>query len=136
LRLFFDNNISKATAEGIAAFVRSRGIEAVHLTPRFPADTPDAEWIAAIQAEDWTIISGDPRIARNPVNRAAWRESRLTAFFMGDGFASKSFWPQTLELVRWMPLILDKARSCPRGAGFLCPLKGSQFNQIYDPSDE
>ena len=36
--------------------------EIVHLTERFPADTPDATWISALGQEgDWIIISGDVR---------------------------------------------------------------------------
>jgi len=133
VKFFFDNNVAPAMAEAIAALTRSQGIEIVHLKDRFPTNTPDPVWIAEIAAEGFVIISGDPRISRNPANRAAWLESGMTAFFFGDGWASKKLMVQAAELVRWWPTIVDTVKVCTPGSGFVLPVKGSTPTVIYQP---
>jgi len=133
VKFFFDNNVAPAMAEAIAALTKSQGTEVVHLQQRFSPNTPDPEWISCIAREGFVIISGDPRISRNPANREAWIESGLTAFFFGDGWASKRLMVQAAELVRWWPIIVDTVRSCPPGSGFILPVKASTPTMIYQP---
>ena len=120
-------------AEAIAALTRSQGTEVVHLQQRFKPSTPDPEWISTIAHEGFVIVSGDPRISRNPANREAWLESGLTAFFFGDGWASKKLMVQAAELVRWWPTIVETVKSCEPGSGFILQLKGSTPTVIYQP---
>jgi len=122
-------------ARAVAALAASQGHEVVHLTDRFDAATPDMLWIPAIKTEGFIIVSGDPRITRNPANREAWHESGLTAFFLADAFSERRFWVQAEEIVRWFPKILETAKSCRAGSGFLLPFKGSEPKLIYEPSD-
>jgi hypothetical protein len=35
---------------------------------------------------DWVVISGDEAIRRNPAERRAWIEMRLTTFFLQSGW--------------------------------------------------
>lgn len=91
MKFFLDNCISKAMAVAIAAIGKSQGIEIVHLTEIFDAKTPDTVWIPGIKGMGFVVVSGDPRISRNPANRAAWLESELTAFFSTtDGWTRES----------------------------------------------
>lgn len=134
MKFFFDNCVSKALCRAIAAIAESQGHEIVHLTRDFPADTPDTVWIPRIKDEGYIIISGDPRITRNPANREAWHESGLTAFFLGEGFSSRRVWVQAEELMRWFPQIIDTVKACPPGSGFILPFKGSAMPKpIYTP---
>lgn len=119
-------------ARGIAEFCKSRD-EVVHLADLFDRSTPDVEWIASLRGSDWNIISGDTRIHRNPVERAAWHEAGLTAFFLEEKWSRKQFWYQAAELVRWWPAITRTAKECLPGSGFLLPLKGSTPKLIYTP---
>ncbi len=121
-------------ADAVALLARAQRIEVVHLSEQFDPSTPDIEWIRALRGQDVVLISGDARITRNPVERAAWQESGLTAFFLDDGWASKKFWVQAAELVRWCPIIIETARSCAPGSGYRLPFKGAEPKLIYQPS--
>ena len=119
-------------AKGIRGFAELQKHEIVHLREKFDPATPDPVWIEALGNErDWLIVSGDAKITRNPVNRAAWLESRLTAFFFSEPWATDSFWKQCPSLVTWWPEIVRQARETPSGHGFLLPKLGTKLRQIY-----
>ena len=102
-----------------------------HHRERFKPDTPDIDWIGELANErDWIIISGDPRITRNPVEKKAWLDSGITGFFLGWGWASLPLWQQASVLLRWWPQIIAKAKKFPRGAGFIAPVKSNQFIEL------
>src|SRR5688572_549867 len=104
-------------ARAIAELARSQRLEVIHLSDKFDRDVPDVEWISTIGKEGWVVVSGDTRISKNPIERAAWQEAGFTAFFLDDGWASKNFWTQAAELIRWWPIILSTARDCKEGSG-------------------
>jgi len=134
LRFFIDNCISINLAEGVRVLARVQGYEIVHLSEKFPADAEDLDWIPALAEEgDWVIVSADPRISRSKAERAAWRESNLTAFFFSEGFSNKQYWKQAEILVHWWPLMVLKSRQAPSGSGFLMPLAGKEFKEVYSP---
>lgn len=133
MRLFFDNCVSVALARAVSELARAQGIEVIHLSDRFARNTPDEEWMLALRSEGWVIISGDTRITRGKIERAAWHESGLTAFFFGDGWSSRKYWVQATELVRWIPIIVKIASDSRPGSGFLLPFKGKEPKQIYEP---
>jgi len=106
--------------------------EVVHLKDKFDADTPDIDWLKALGTEaDWIIISGDPRISRNPIEKVAWLESNLTAFFFSPPFQTSGFWKQAAEMVRWWPAIVEQARKTPVRCGFRLQMNGKKPEQIY-----
>ncbi|MGH7623695.1 MAG: hypothetical protein ACREOJ_00055 [Gemmatimonadaceae bacterium] len=135
MRFFLDNCISVAMSRAIAELARAQGIEVIHLSDRFPRNTTDVEWIRALREEQWIIVSGDTRISRNPAERAAWLESRLTAFFFEESWSRRRFWVQASELVRWWPVLLETAGTCTRGSGYLLPFKGNTPRLIYGPKE-
>src|SRR6267142_5037581 len=112
--------MSKALQE----LAKSQRVEITHLSEKFPRDISDVDWIYTIGKEGWVVVSGDTRISRNPVERAAWHEAGFTVFFLDDGWASKNFWIQAAELIRWWPTIAEAARTCKPGSGFRLPFKG------------
>ena len=99
--------MSRYHAKGIRGFAELQKHEIVHLREKFDPATPDPVWIEALGNErDWLIVSGDAKITRNPVNRAAWLESRLTAFFFSEPWTTDSFWKQCPSLVpRWPEIV-------------------------------
>ena len=121
-------------ARAMRELAHAQSCDVIHLSDRFPRDVPDSEWIRAIRDEGWVIVSGDTRISRNKVERAVWHESGLTAFFLDDGWSSKKFWVQAAELVRWWPIIVDTARSCRVGCGFLLKFKAKEPRLIFEPN--
>lgn len=127
MRFFLDNCVAKAMARGCAEFARAQHVEVIHLTDRFAPDTPDVDWIVAIKDEGWVLVSGDTRITRNPVERAAWHESGLTAFFLDDGWSSKKFWVQGENSSDGGRSSSTQQRVARRAPGFASPSKaGSQ----------
>jgi hypothetical protein len=132
VRFFFDAGIAITYVEALRTLAKIQQYELVHISERFPQGIKDPEWIAQLAIEnDWVIISADPRISRAKVEREAWQESGLTAFFFGDGWASLKFWKQAESLVHWWPEIALQARKTPQGTGYLIPLHGKAFKQIY-----
>ena len=85
MKFFLDNNISHRLAAALLVLENrvERGDWTVeHLRVRFEQQTEDVTWLEALGHEgEWIVISGDIRISRNPAEKAAWRESGLTAFF-------------------------------------------------------
>lgn len=132
MKFFLDNCTSPHHASGLRGFAEVQGYEIAHLRERFDPATKDIDWIRTLGTEgDWIIISGDTRITRNPAERAAWLESRLTAFFFSEPWANDSFWTQAAALVHWWPKIVLQARRTPTAHGFQMPKSGQQLKQIY-----
>lgn len=132
MRFFLDNCTSPYHAKGMQGFAELQQHEFKHLRQKFEQDISDVDWIRAIAAEgDWVIISGDTRITRNPVERAAWHESKLTAFFFIEPWLNDSYWKQSAALVHWWPTIAAQARKTPTGHGFIMPKLGKDLKQIY-----
>jgi len=105
--------------------------EVVHLRQRFEPDTPDVVWIAALAGErDLIIVSGDPHITRNAAERAAWRESGLTAYFLKPGWADQPLWTYASRFMAYWPQITKHAKRSRRGDGFLVPFKGAGFEKV------
>ena len=134
MKFFLDNCIAPVYAEALNILAKKQGYPIVHLREKFPPSTKDPAWIRALADEgEWIIVSGDPRISRGKAEREAWHESRLTAFFFGSGWSSRSYWNQAEDIVHWWPRIVLEAEKAPRGKGFLIPLNGREFQVIYDP---
>lgn len=134
MKFFLDNCIAPVFVKALNILAERQGYPIVHLRKNFPANTKDPEWIRALGEEgDWIIVSGDPRISRGKAEQQAWQESRLTAFFFGDGWASRKYWNQAEDLVHWWPKIVLEAVKAPKGKGFLIPINGKEFKVLYDP---
>lgn len=84
MKFFLDNNISHRLAAALLVLEDrvERGDWTVqHLKDRFEPQTEDVAWLEKLgHEEEWIVISGDIRISRNPAEKAAWRESGLTAY--------------------------------------------------------
>ena len=133
MRYFFDNCLSPYVAAAINTLrqIHDEEYEVFHLRQKFVPDIKDHVWISALAAEgDWVIVSGDPRITRKRVERAAWLESKLTAFFLGSGWGSLPLWDHTWRFLKWWPAIVLRSRRAAPGAGFIVPLKSSTLEEV------
>ncbi len=135
MKFFFDNCISSNLTEAMKLLVHPHHhIE--HLTDTFNEDAEDEEWIPQVGARgDLILVSGDPAITTSAKEKAVWRSSSLTAFFMGGRYAQKGKWGQVIEMVHWWPEIVRIAQTATRGTGYLLPLKGNEPKVIYRPQD-
>ena len=88
MRFFFDNNLSPYLARAINELGKPDGTDVVPLADKFPRNTADFEWIAALGAEgDWSIVSHD-RFTKNDLEKEAFRRSGLTAFILSKTWSN------------------------------------------------
>ena len=121
MRFFFDNNLSKRLARAIGELSATEGVDVVHLTEKFPDDTPDVDWIDTLAAEeDWVVISQE-RLIKNPLEKEALRRSGLTAFILVKGWSKYQHWDKAAQMVRWWPRIMEMAELVEGGAVFEVP---------------
>jgi hypothetical protein len=134
MKFFMDNCISPKFTRALKILAEVQSYEIVHLSEKFNRNVKDVDWIHKLSQEsDWVIISGDPRITRSRAERAAWEESGFTAFFFGDGWASRSYWIQAADIVEWWPKIVLEARKAKTGTGYMIPVKANEFKIIFTP---
>lgn len=74
---------------------------------------------SVIQKGNWIIITGDTRILRNPINKAALTQSGLTTFVFPKDFMQKNRWEQSWRTIKIWPEILRQAKKKPSGAIFI-----------------
>lgn len=117
-------NIAPRLAHGFNEFVKDKH-EVVHLRKRFPADTPDVEWMRALANEaNWVILSGDTAIGRNPHEVAAWKEAGHVIFFLKPGWTNIPFWHQVQKLAKCFPEIIARAQRASPGDSFMVGVRG------------
>ena len=68
LTFFCDNNISTKLTRALGILAEPLNT-VVHLQDSFPPETIDEEWITEIKEKGYIVISGDPKIAKNPHER-------------------------------------------------------------------
>lgn len=131
MRFFLDNCLAVRHARALHAIVEPDGHTVLHLRDRFPADTPDVEWLRELGKEsDWVVISGDVRIARSMHERAAWHESGLTVFFLKPGWTNIAPLEQHAKLSHCLQDIIECAHRAKPCSGFTVTPQG-KIEQIY-----
>jgi hypothetical protein len=124
VKFFFDNNLAAKLAKGLNGFV-SPEHEVIHLKEKFPANTPDTDWMRALGHEkDWIIVTADTNIGKNPHEIAAWKEAGHTIFFLKPGWLKLTFWDQAQKFVKCFPEIIATAKHAKRGASYIVSVNG------------
>jgi hypothetical protein len=81
LKLLLDHNLPPRLARALNELFPNHTV--VALRERFRPDVPDAEWIAALDAEGgWAALTRDLRIRTRPHERAAMDRARVVFFFL------------------------------------------------------
>ncbi len=134
LNFFFDNCVAPAIAKAMRELCVDRGHSVEYLRNMFDASTADVEWLGTLGAQgNWIVVSADVRITkRNSPERAAWKQSGLTAFFFHERFPEEGFWNQVHTVVRRWPDIQAQAKRTPTAKGFLVPKSGNKLVSV-DP---
>lgn len=79
---FIDRSLGRIQ---LATVLRALGeLVEVH-DDHFAKNTPDTEWLAAVAARGWVVLTKDPAIRTNEVERAALLSAAVVAFMLGRG---------------------------------------------------
>lgn len=132
MKLLFDNNISPRVARAIHQLVEGDGDIAVALREKFDAATPDVDWINGLANEGgWSVISGDNRITKNRIERAAWLQTDMVGFFLEPSLARLDPLQQTARILFWLPALRNQLALIRGPALFALPLKStSRLRQL------
>jgi hypothetical protein len=124
--------MSQVTGDHAAVELNSRERQVVALRDRFPAATPDTDWIAALSQEgDWTVVTHD-RLNKG-AEREVLKRAAIKVFLLDKSWKHQAFWAKAENLVRWWPSIVEQAERIRGGAAFRVRWKFSgkgQFDQI------
>lgn len=89
----------------------------IHLTDKFPATTPDEEWISTLaQEKNWVVITHD-RFNKG-LEREALRRAGLTVFMLDKSWGHQKFWDKSIQVLRWWPRIIEQSEGVRGGAAF------------------
>ncbi len=125
MKFLLDNNLPPRLARALNELSKGSGHEVVALRDRFQPETEDASWIRHLGAEGgWSVVSGDLNIFKNPVELAAWRESKFTIFFLARGWSSLEYWVKASKLVHVWPTIQTHASTVRPGAAYVVHVNG------------
>lgn len=132
MKLLLDNNLPPVMARSIQLLVAGDGHIVVALRDRFPANTPDVEWLGTLGAEGgWSILTLDQMIARRPAERLALHRSQVTAYFMAAAWQKLTTLEKTARLLLCWPKLCQAATLVRAGALFELPVNaGSTLRQI------
>ena len=126
MKFHVDHCLSKRHVEALSALLTPHHTFRAH-TERFPAETPDEEWISKLadENENWIILSSDFTMLKNVREREAIGQAGLTAFILTKGWQGLRMLPQHWNLVKVMDdEILQLASAHPRGAVFTVSKNG------------
>jgi hypothetical protein len=113
LKLLLDHNLAPRLAKSLQALFDRH--EIVALRDKFAIDTPDAEWIRALDRErGWAVLTMDLRIRTRPHERAAVDNSAVVYFFLAGAWRKCSVEERAWRLIRSIPLI-SRDRRLQRG---------------------
>lgn len=130
MKVLIDENLPPALAAALHALFEGDH-EVVHLRARFGPGVKDREWIESLSAEGrWIVISGDRRIARNRVEYAAFRSSRLVGFFLAKGLYKAPVVKQMERILALWSAIETQSGIVAGGAMFLLPMKSTKLEQL------
>lgn len=136
MNFFLDNNLPPNWSAVLSACSKGQfgaGVvgEVVHLRDRFPANTPDTEWMVALgKQKNWTILSGDAFRKANGAERKVLREHKLSFFVLQSSWSSHTYWNKTAQLVLWWPRIVEQSVAV-EGIALEVPwLKNGKFRQL------
>jgi len=131
LKVFLDNNLSPHLAHALDTLLGPEGDQVVHLSDKFDRQIADKDWIEALASEGgWVVISADRRIFRNPLEREAWRRSRLVVFFLAPQWRKARSIEIAWHLIRSWPLIREGAGIVEPPAAFEVPFSSGKLRVL------
>lgn len=127
MKFLLDNNLPPALARALHELTYAdfdEEHEVVHLKDKFPASTPDVEWIEALTKEgDWVVITHDK--FNKGFEREVLRRAGIKVFMLDKSWGNHDFWEKAYQLVRWWPAIVDQSERLKDGAAYQVPWRFS-----------
>jgi hypothetical protein len=88
----------------------------VALCDKFAANTPDVEWIQALDRErGWAVLTMDLRIRTRPHERAALDNSAIVYFFLAGAWRRCAVEEKAWRLIRLIPKMAQQTDIAERG---------------------
>ena len=106
--LFFDRTFGKRLPHAL----RLLGVAAEAHQDHFAQDAPDDEWLAAVSARGWIVLTNDKRIRFNQAERQALLTHGVGCFVFTSG--SRTRWDQLRILGRAWDRIQEAIETTPR----------------------
>lgn len=90
----------------------------------FDESTADEVWMRELPKRgEWCVVTKDRNIQKNAQQRAIWRETGLTVFFLKKGWHSQRLSAIAIKLIACWDDFVGLAEAHP-GAGFIVPYRG------------
>ncbi len=111
MRFLFDANLPPDLAHAVRELCHAEPkVQGVfHLTDKFKGNTPDLEWIRALDGS-WYIVSIDKFSKGRGQEREALRRAGHTVYVLDPQWSTHMFWRKSSQLILWWPHVLDHAR--------------------------
>jgi predicted nuclease of predicted toxin-antitoxin system len=93
VRLFIDRDL---WSHRLDSALRTAGVPFERHRDHFADDAEDADWLRAVGARGWAVVTRDQNIRRRPNELAAVREARMHVFALTSGNLSATL---TAEIV-------------------------------------
>lgn len=123
MKLLLDNNLPPVMARAVHTLVAGDGYIAAALRDRFPANSPDIDWLAALGEDGgWSVLTLDQMIMRRPAERLALHRSGVTAYFLAPAWAKLSTLEKTARFLLWWPKLCQAATLVGPGGLFELPV--------------
>ena len=108
MKLLVDNNLSFTLAHSLQPLFPEH--EIVALRDKFPPNTPDVEWIGALDKEGgWAALTGERRLKTRPHERLALDRSNVVFFFLTGPWLKYSVPETAWRLIRLVPVMVRQA---------------------------
>jgi len=108
LKLLVDNNLSFTLAHSLQPLFPEH--EIVALRDKFAQNTPDVDWIGALNKEGgWSALTGERRLKTRPHERLALDRSNVVFFFLTGPWLKYSVPETAWRLIRLVPIMATQA---------------------------
>ncbi len=108
MKLLVDNNLSFTLAHSLQPLFPEH--EIVALRDKFAQNTPDVDWIGALNKEGgWSALTGERRLKTRPHERLALDRSNVVFFFLTGPWLKYSVPETAWRLIRLVPIMATQA---------------------------
>jgi hypothetical protein len=130
VKVLLDHNLSPRLARALNELFGEHH-EVVSLREKFPPNTSDTDWIAALSAEGgWVVVSGDRSIARTRAEYEAFRASKLLGFFLSRSLQKATVQTQMSRLLQLWDGMEALSKTARSGSMFELPMKSARIKKL------
>ena len=125
MKCLFDTHLPLKLAKTMNFLEGDDGITVEHLNEKFPANTPDIEWIKKLTSEGgWFVITKDNQIRKRLHERKVWQESNIPIVFLPKSWINFTFWEMAWRLIRYWPNLKESLKNHNKNESFELAING------------